>query len=158
MSLNKDVHAKHPSKGVLLLNPSQMKRYQKAPPGSVSLPFRHADLEENMKRCRGGFLPLLAAALAPVLGGVAGGLIEREIAGSGVKHPKVVCCKKSGAYEVKPTSDGQGLHLRPWQHTRPSGFGLYLSHYPHHTGTGYKSKDELRNFTVKQRQALVNLV
>ena len=157
MSLSRDVHAKHPSKGILLLNPSQMKRYQKASPGPISIPFRHTDLQQNMK-CKGGFLPILAAALAPVIGGIAGGLIEREIAGSGVKHPKIVWCKKSGAYEVKPMSDGQGLHLRPWQHTRPSGFGLYLSHYPYNVGTGVTSRDELKNFTSKQKQSLVNLM
>ena len=88
MSSNRDVSAKYPSKGILLLNPSQMIRYQKASSDIVPLNFKHSDLKENMK-CRGGFLPILAAALAPVLGGVAGGLIEREIAGSGIQ-PKVV--------------------------------------------------------------------
>ena len=157
MSTNKDMNAKYPSKGILMLNSSQLKRYQKAPSGVVSLPFKHTDLKENMN-CKGGFLPLLAAALAPVLGGVAGGLIEREIAGSGVKHPKIVWCKNSGAFEVKPTKDGQGLHLSTWPHTRPSGYGLYLSHYPHHTGTGIKSRDELKHFTKRQRKTLVNLM
>ena len=156
-SMHRDVTAKHPSKGILLLNSKQLKRYQKAPPGSLSLPFKHSDLKENM-RCQGGFLPLLAAALAPVLGGVAGGLIEREIAGSGLDHPKVVWCKKTGALEVKPTKDGEGLRLSPWKHSTPSGFGLYLSHYPHHTGTGINSKEELKNFSNKQKETLVNLL
>ena len=49
---------------------------------------------------KGGFLPLLAAALAPIIGGVAGGLIEKEIAGSGIYSNK----KKSGS----------GMYLNPF--------------------------------------------
>ena len=64
-------------KGVLELTRSQLKRYRKAPEGStVSLPFKHEHLQQNM-HCKGGLLPLLAAVLAPIIGGVAGGLIEK---------------------------------------------------------------------------------
>jgi len=158
LSLNTEQNAKHPSKGVLVLNTSQMKRYQKIPPGStVALPFKHEHLQRNM-HCKGGFLPLLAAVLAPVIGGVAGGLIEREIAGSGVHLPKVVMCKRSGVFQVDPTSQGHGLHLSPWKHTRPSGFGLYLSSYPHTKGTAIESKEQLRGFTTKQKQSILNLM
>ena len=72
-------------KGELLLNPCQWKKYQKASPGqSVSLPFQHKHLVENLKH-KGGIIPLLASLLAPILGGVAGGFIEKEIAGSSSK-------------------------------------------------------------------------
>ena len=68
-----------PHQQQLLVTPAHIEKYQKASHGSiVSLPFKHEDLKKNH---RGGFLPLIAAALAPIIGGVAGGLIEKEIAG-----------------------------------------------------------------------------
>ena len=71
-----------PHQQQLLVTPAHIEKYQKASHGSiVSLPFKHEDLKKNH---RGGFLPLIAAALAPIIGGVAGGLIEKEIAGSGI--------------------------------------------------------------------------
>ena len=67
----------------LLVTPAHIEKYRKASHGSiVSLPFKHEDLKKNH---RGGFLPLIAAALAPIIGGVAGGLIEKEISGSGIR-------------------------------------------------------------------------
>ena len=48
------------------------------------------------------FLPLLAAALAPIIGGVAGGLIEKEIAGSGIYSKK------------KKKKSGSGMYLNPF--------------------------------------------
>ena len=87
----------------MLLTPAQWTRYQATPDGKViHIPFEHKHLVDNHK---GGFLPLLA----PVLGGVAGGLIEREIAGSGI------CNKKK---------TGKGMYLNPY-----GGKGLYLSPY-----------------------------
>ena len=56
---------------------------------------------ENMRH-KGGFLPLIAAALAPIIGGIAGGFIEKEIAGS--RLPKLYTVEKCG----------QGLKLNPW--------------------------------------------
>ena len=71
-----------PHQQQLLVTPAHIEKYQKASHGSiVSLPFKHEDLKKNH---RGGFLPLIAAALAPIIGGVAGGLIEKEISGSGI--------------------------------------------------------------------------
>ena len=72
-----------PHQQQLLVTPAHIEKYQKASHGSiVSLPFKHEDLKKNH---RGGFLPLIAAALAPIIGGVAGGLIEKEISGSGIR-------------------------------------------------------------------------
>ena len=89
----------------LLLRGKYAKRYRDAKMGSeVRLPFRHQDLVNNMKH-KGGFLPLIAAALAPVIGGVAGGLIEREIAGSGIHDPKLYTLQKRGT----------GLYLNPYK-------------------------------------------
>ena len=86
----------------LLLGLRHLKRYGKAKNGSVvDLPFKHKELMENMRH-KGGFLPLLAAALAPVIGGIAGGIIEKEISGSGL--PKLYTVKKCG----------KGLKLNPW--------------------------------------------
>ena len=70
---------------------------------------------------KGGFLPLIAAALAPVIGGVAGGLIEREIAGSGIYKKK----KKTSSKKRK--SKGSGMYLNPY--TKKSGRGMYLNPY-----------------------------
>ena len=95
----------HPGPHHLLVTTNALKRYAKAQQGeSVPLSFKHEHLKENLKHL-GGFLPLIAALLAPVIGGVAGGLIEKEIAGSGIK--------------------GKGLHLNPYQ----AGNGLYLNPY-----------------------------
>ena len=67
----------------LVLRMPYARRYAEAKMGGpVRLPFRHQDLVSNLHH-KGGFLPLIAAALAPIIGGVAGGLIEKEIAGSG---------------------------------------------------------------------------
>ena len=86
----------------MLLTPAQFKKYHSAKTGKiVSLPFEHKHLVENMKH-EGGFLPLLAAALAPVLGGVASGLIERGIAGAGIYKKK----------------KGTGMYLNPYMGRR----------------------------------------
>ena len=113
-----------PSNGQLLVTPAHLKRYRKASHGSVvNLPFKHNDLRHNHK---GGFLPLLAAALAPVIGGVAGGLIEREIAGSGIRnwkgrgkpwwHGGKVPTK---LYTIE--KHGSGMFLNPWMGGPPTG-------------------------------------
>ena len=65
------VKKENSGKGNLLVATRHLKRYNKAQHGSiVSLPFKHEELMENI-------LPFLAAALAPVIGGIAGGLIEK---------------------------------------------------------------------------------
>ena len=94
----------------MLLTPAQFKKYHSTKAGKIiSLPFEHKHLVENMKH-RGGFLPLLAAALAPIIGGVAGGLIEKEIAGSGLYHHECKCMKKK--------KDGSGIYLNPYMGRR----------------------------------------
>ena len=86
----------------------------------VRLPFRHQDLIANLHH-KGGFLPLIAAALAPIIGGVAGGLIEKEIAGSGLSrfsgkpwwHGSGVAKKMPQLYSIE--KHGSGLYLNPWK-------------------------------------------
>ena len=108
--------------GEMLLSPQQWMKYQALAHGkSMSVPFSHKELEENMKH-KGGFLPLIAAALAPVIGGVAGGLIEREIAGSGIFLGK----KKKNKKKVK-SKGGSGMYLNPYKR----GKGMYLNPYRH---------------------------
>ena len=93
-----------------------LKRYQKAAKGDpVPLRFKHEHLIENMHH-QGGFLPLIAAALAPVLGGIAAGAIERGIAGSGLHGPH----RTSGCH------GNHGFYPPPYQ-----GHGLYLNPYPY---------------------------
>ena len=89
----------------LLITSSMLKRYKKAAEGeSVPLQFKHEHLVENMRHS-GGFLPLIAA-LAPVLGGIAAGAIERGIAGSGFNGPDRTSCHGG--------CQGQGLYLNPY--------------------------------------------
>ena len=100
--------------GQLLVTPAHINRYKKAASGSVvSLPFKHEDLQRNH---RGGFLPLLAAALAPVIGGVAGGLIEKEIAGSGLRNWKGEHSRSYGGKIKLYTMEkhGAGMFLNPY--------------------------------------------
>ena len=100
--------------GKLLVSPTHIDKYKKASHGSVvNLPFRHQDLQKNH---RGGFLPLLAAALAPVIGGVAGGLIEKEIAGSGIKQQKPKHRSRTKMMNKLYTVEkhGSGMFLNPW--------------------------------------------
>ena len=99
----------------LLVTPAMLKRYQKATKNPVPLQFKHEHLIENMHH-QGGFLPLIAAALAPVLGGIAAGAIERGIAGSGLH----------GTHRNSGCHGGHGLYLNPYQ-----GQGLYLNPYPY---------------------------
>ncbi len=52
---------------------------------------------------KGGFLPLIAAALASIIGGIAGGFIERGIAGKGI-YAKKKKKKKAGGLYLNPYS------------------------------------------------------
>ena len=87
---------------------------------SFNIPFKHEELAANMKH-KGDFLPLIAAALAPVIGGVAGGLIENEIAGSGIYKKK----RKTSSKKRKSTCSG--MYLNPYM--KRSGRGMYLNPY-----------------------------
>ena len=105
-------------KSSMLLTPAQLKKYHSAKNGSiVSLPFQHKHLVDNMKH-RGGFLPLIAAALAPIIGGVAGGLIEKSIAGSGIYHKQGG--SKSSNNKKKKKKTGNGMYLNPYMGRRYS--------------------------------------
>ena len=96
----------------LFVTANMLKRYAKGNKGDiVPLNFKHEHLMGNMKQ--GGFIPLIAAALAPVIGGIAGGLIEKSIVGKGIKS--------------KASQEGNGLYLNPWPY---NGHGLYLNPYP----------------------------
>ena len=104
----------------LLLRNPYAKRYREAKMGDpVRLPFRHLDLVQNLHH-KGGFLPLIAAALAPIIGGVAGGLIEKEIAGSGLSHfSGKPWWHGSGVAKnhqlCTVEKRGNGLYLNPWK-------------------------------------------
>jgi len=108
----------------LLLRNPYAKRYHEAKMGHpVRLPFRHKDLVQNLHH-KGGFLPLIAAVLAPIIGGVAGGLIEKEIAGSGLSrfsgkpwwHGSGVASRKKKKPELYSIEKhGNGLYLNPWK-------------------------------------------
>ena len=61
----------------------------------------------------------MLAALAPILGGVAGGLFEKEIGGSGIHTGKPwhtgrkKVAKKPKVYTLE--KHGSGLYLNPWK-------------------------------------------
>ena len=125
----------HP--GEMLLTPSQWMKYQAAANGKeIALPFQHEHLVKNMKH-KGGFLPLIAAALAPILGGVAGGLIEREIAGSGIynnnnnNNNKKQKQKKRSPKKKTKSAQGTGMYLNPY-YKKSGGSGMYLTPYKQH--------------------------
>ena len=103
----------------MLLTPEQWTKYQSAANKKpINLSFEHKHLVGNMNH-KGGFLPLIAAALAPIIGGVAGGLIEKEIAGSGIRI-------KKQKRKQKKKSTGDGMFLNPYY---KGGKGMYLSPY-----------------------------
>ena len=90
----------------LLVTTNMLKSYGKAAKGkTVNFQFKPEHLAENMKH-QGGFLPLIAAALAPLIGGILGGVIEKGI------------------------SKGSGLYLNPAPPPNRDGSGLYLNPYP----------------------------
>ena len=107
----------------MLLSPTQWLKYKKADNGkTITLPFKHKDLVDNTKH-KGGFLPLIAAALAPFVVGITGGSMERKIAGKGIYQRKkntgwelYLNPKKnsgSGLYRNAKKNKGSGLYLNP---------------------------------------------
>ena len=121
----------------------QSLKIRKAPVGThFSFAFSPAQVKANMKH-EGGFLPLLAAALIPIVSGIIGGVAEKAIAGSGLKasnHQDFVLRKKSHMVKLSPR--GQGLFLTPYSNYAsyfPKGHGLFLS--PPRYGQGFKKID-----------------
>ena len=125
----------------LTLTQAQVRKVQKAPVGTkFSFSFSKAQIQANLRH-EGGFLPLLAAALVPLISGIVGGVAERAIAGSGLKgsnyHRDIVLRKRSHVMKVSPR--GQGLFLTPYSSYAsyfPKGRGLFLSPPSH--GRGFK--------------------
>ena len=138
------LHSTDKSLGYLCFTPSQVAKIQKASPGTnFSFHFSSTQIKRNMQY-RGGFLPLLAAFLAPILGGVIGGVAESAIAGKGLSPSKpfakasrpLVLHKPQGTLKI--TSTARGLFLSPY-HSQPPRIatGLYLA--PHHRyGNGFR--------------------
>lgn len=139
----KGCRASGSARGEVLLTAAHLAKYQKAKSGQVlNLPFRHTHLVENMKH-KGGFLPLLLAALGPIIAGVAGGLIEKGIAGSGVfdqfRHwpshhsppiwnsPAYIYNSGMSNHKKKKTKknvvkkkQGSGMYMNPWMGRKPN--------------------------------------
>ena len=132
--------------GAWLLSPRQMQKLAHGNGGPVKLTFSNAQLHQNLHHT-GGFLPLLAAAILPIIGSAIGGVVEREIAKGGGLHSPVdggqmpvhdheqllgssshggaplVHHTPSGTVEIIP--QGSGLYLNPYMGRRPRGYGLY---------------------------------
>ena len=133
---------------ILCLTHKQLSKVKKMPPGTAfQFKFSPAQMTANLQH-RGGFLPLLLAALAPILGGVIGGVVEKSIAGSGIHD---IIWRKNNR-TMKLTSQGKGLFLSPYSAHIPKqrygGSGLYLAPPPSsHRQRGYG----LKKITKKHR-------
>ena len=130
----------HRNTGIICLTQHQLAKVRRSPTGSkFSFAFSPAQVKANMKH-EGGFLPILAAILAPAITGIIGGLAEKAISGSGLKaskHQDIVLHKKSHILKVTP--QGKGLFLSPYSNYSsyfPKGHGLFLSPPPY--GRGFK--------------------
>ena len=90
----------------------------------TKLTFSADQLRQNLKHT-GGFLPLLASALIPIIGSAVGAVVEREISGGSIPtHTDPVYVSRStGTFSVKP--QGEGLYLGPYAGGRPRGYGLF---------------------------------
>lgn len=128
--------------GILCLTRQQFLKVQKAPIGTpFQFTFSAAQINANLQH-KGGFLPLLLAVLAPILGGVVGGLAEKAIGGSGIREGTNIFWKKK-KHTLKLTAHGKGLYLSP--HTNhisgQYGTGLFLAPPSHqHQGFGVLKK------------------
>ena len=87
----------------------------------TKLTFSAEQLKRNLKDT-GGFLPLLASLLIPVIGGAIGGVMEKSIAGGGMDMP-ILNSQPGGTLEILPS--GEGLYLSPWPGKKPTGYGLW---------------------------------
>ena len=101
----------------------------------TSLPFTPEDLKRN-GTVSGGFIPMILAAIAS---SVAGGLIERGIAGAGLiwKHSHGAChLKSASSKDEKGRGTVQGLHIVPYRgkFAPEAGMGIYLQPYPRGRG------------------------
>ena len=141
--------------GEFLLTPKQLRKIERSPPGSsVKIMFTADQIKKNLGHSS-GFLPLLAAVLAPVISGAIGGVIEREISGKGLDA--VIWSKKSGTYQLKP--DGNGLRLAPFRGEKPMGYGLYLSPYPHKNGGAVKvDPHDLNDFSSNSKNIIKSIL
>ena len=114
--------------GVWLLSPRQLKRLSSGNGGPVKVTFSNAQLHQNLNHT-GGFLPLLAAAILPIIGSAIGGVVEREIAKGGALNvdddtgPSVISHSPAGTVQISP--QGTGLYLNPYMGKRPRGYGLW---------------------------------
>lgn len=109
--------------GEWILSPRQLCKLKEANGAPAKLTFSSDQLKKNLHH-DGGFLPLLASALIPIIGSAVGAVVEREIAGSGIGAGEpVLHSKPSGTFQISPS--GSGLYLSPWPGKRPRGYGLY---------------------------------
>ena len=114
-----------PDVGSWLLSPKQTHLIQQSDGNHpTKLTFSAGQLRQNLKHT-GGFLPLLASALIPVIAGAVGGIVEKEISGGSIPTDRgpVYVSRPTGTFSVKP--QGEGLYLAPYAGRRPRGYGLF---------------------------------
>ena len=113
-----------PEVGTWLLSPRQMHQIHQAGGQPTRLTFSRAQLKKNLGH-EGGFLPILASALIPIIGSAVGAIVENEIAGGSIPitDAPVHISRPSGTFYVQP--QGEGLYLAPYPR-RPRGHGLHM--------------------------------
>ena len=109
-----------PQVGPWILSDRQLHKLKHSESHPTKLQFSADQLKQNLKH-EGGFLPLLASALIPLVSGVVGGVIEKEISGGSI--PSIYVSRPTGTVCVKPHREG--LYLGPYAGRRPRGHGLF---------------------------------
>ena len=114
-----------PDVGTWLLSPRQMHLIQQSDGNyPTKLTFSADQLRQNLKHT-GGFLPLLASALIPIIGSAVGAVVAREISGGSmpIHADPVYISRPTGTFSVRP--QGEGLYLNPYAGRKPRGYGLF---------------------------------
>ena len=108
--------------GQWLLSPRQLKKLHKSDVFPTKLTFSAAQVKKNLQHT-GGFLPLLASALIPIIGSAIGAVVEKEISGGSISPEPILHSQPGGCLEI--SRSGEGLYLSPWPGKRPRGYGLW---------------------------------
>ena len=142
--------------GTFLLNAKQVSKLDKSPSGHpVKIMLTADQVKKNMEHT-GGFLPIIAALLAPVIGSAVGAAVDKAISGKGLSPGTTLWAKKSGTYEIHP--HGLGLRLTPYKGEKLSGYGLYLNPHNRKGGAVKVNPQELKEFSPMAKSILTSIL
>lgn len=136
--------------GIWYLSKKQSEKLEKTQFGQpIKFFFSAKQMEHQVHQ--GGFLSLLMAALAPIIGSTIGAAIDYGInSGKGITNDNIHVAKPNGSYSVK--IHGDGLYLNPYPTNRRWGYGLF------HGGKSIKTKDLPMEWNLKHRKMLNHLL